>query len=210
MRKALLFSTVAFGLLGAGAVLAQSVPADAQQQTSPQQQPSGSTSAPDGTVPPPPHAQPKAPLADQSAPAAVGPAQANTAPKLDGPADFATRQTMPSTLSADNAALDKLPTTALQLPLSEEQKKTIAGAVANAKPQNAEGLASFHVADFLPIAMDPQEFSPDLKQKLPDVAGRYKFVKLDKRVLIVDPSIGNGTVVGEIAQTPGTTGAASQ
>jgi hypothetical protein len=197
MHKALLYSTVALGLFGSGAALAQSVPGDAQQQTSPQQQTTGATSAPDHTTPPPPHAQPQAPLADQAKPAAVGPAQANTAAKLGGPADFATPQTMPSTLSAENAALDKLPTTALQLPLTDEQKKVIAGSVAGAQPQNVAGLSDIHVADFLPTAVAPQEFSTDVKQKLPEV-GRYKFVKLDKRVLIIDPP--NRTVVGVITQ----------
>lgn len=203
MHKTFCYGAMMLGLLGSAA-LAQTSPTQeksldqAQQQTAPAQQgTTGHTSAPDHTVPPPPHAQPQAPIADQAKPAAVGPSQANTTDKLGGPADFATPQTMPSTLSEKNAALDKLPTTALQLPLTDEQKKLIASSVANAQPQTSTSLSNVHVADFLPIAVAPQEFSPDLKQKLPEV-GRYKFVKLDKRVLIVDPPL--GAVVGEIIQ----------
>jgi hypothetical protein len=197
MRKTLSYGALALGILAAGPALTQSVPADAQQQTSPDQKGTGgTTTAPDHTTPPPPNAQPQAPLADQSKPAAVGPSQANTASTIDGnPVPGATPQTTPSTISAENAAKDKLPTIALQFPMNDEQKKSIASAVGGAKVQSDATMANAHVADSIPTAVVPQEFSADLKRSIPGVE-RYKFVKLDKRVLIVDPTI--GTIVSEI------------
>ena len=181
--------------------LAQAPSMGQEQQKAPQDQPQGRTSAPDNTVPPPPEAQPKAPIADQSKPAAVGPAQANTASNVsstrEGPPG-ATGQTMPSTISTENAKLDKLPTTALQFPLTDEQKKLIAKSVASAPKTADANLANLHVADFLPAATThAQDFSLEVMSEIP-AAKKYKFVKLDKRLLVVDPSI--GTVVGEIAE----------
>lgn len=183
--------------------LAQAPSMGQEQQKAPQDQPQGRTSAPDHTTPPPPQAQPKAPIADQSAPAAIGPSQNNTASNVannrEGPPG-ATGQTMPSTISADNARLDKLPTTALQFPLTDEQKKLIAKSVASAPKSTDAGLANLHVADFLPApAPHAQDFSLEVMSEIP-AAKQYKFVRLDKRVLVVDPSISGGTVVGEISE----------
>jgi hypothetical protein len=172
---------------------------EAQKQSFPAQPqaPAQQTQSPSHTIPPPPLAQPQAPLADQSKPAAVGPAQANTAGSLDNPTPpGATPQTMPSTISADNAALDKLPITALQFPLTEDQKKAIAKSVASApKTPASADLSGVHVAGFLPTGVPMQDFSGDVTHENPPVA-RYKYVNLDDRILIVDPSI--LTVVGEI------------
>ncbi len=204
MRKAIWSGAIALSLFGYGA-LAQTVPAqeqtaaEAQKQSFPAQpQSPSSTTAPDHTTPPPPNAQPQAPLADQAKPAAVGPAQANTAGSIqsDTPPG-ATAQTMPSTISKENAALDKQPITARQFPLTDEQKKLISSSVSGSKSQSSESLSKVHVAGYLPIDVMGQEFSPELKQQIPS-AGRYKFVKLDRSVLIIDPV--NETVVGEITQ----------
>jgi hypothetical protein len=169
-----------------------------EKQQAPQDQPQGRTSAPDHTVPPTGEAQPKAPIADQSAPAAVGPSQANTASSVPSNSPLgATGQTMPSTISAENAKLDKLTTTAHQFPLTEDQKKLIAKSIASApKAQTTGDLSNVHVADFLPTATPSQDFSSEVVSEIP-AARQYKYVKLDKRVLIIDSP--NGTVVGEIA-----------
>jgi hypothetical protein len=191
------FSVTALALITSVA-LAQQPSMGQEKQQAPQDQPQGQTSAPDHTIPPPPQAQPQAPIADQSKPAAVGPAQASTAPNVPGNSPpGATGQTMPSTISADNAKLDKLPITALQFPLTEEQKKLIAKSVASAPKTSGGLLANVHVSDFLPTATSAQDFSPEVMSEIP-LAKQYKFVKLDKRVLVIDPSI--GTVVGEIAE----------
>jgi hypothetical protein len=202
MHKLAWCGAIAFGLIGCGPVLAQSAPEPGlsqSQRQSPPAQPEkpGVTRAPEHTVPPPPHAQPQAPIADQAKPAAVGPAQANTASSLPGDTPpGATGQTMPSTISKENAALDKLPIVALQLPLTEQQKKTIAKSVAAAPKTQASGdIANSHVATFLPINTPLQEFSADVTQQVPPL-DRYKYVKLEDRVLIVDPP--SLTVVGEI------------
>jgi hypothetical protein len=182
--------------------LAQAPSMGQEQQKAPQDRPEGQTSAPDHTTPPTAQAQPKAPIADQAAPAAIGPSQSNTASNVPGTSNGppgATGQTMPSTISADNARLDKLPTTALQFPLTDEQKKLIAKTVASAPKSTDAGLANLHVADFLPTDTPVQDFSLEVMNEIP-AAKRYKFVKLDKRVLVVDPSISGGSVVGEISE----------
>jgi hypothetical protein len=195
MRKVAFCSAAALALITSVA-LAQQPSMGQEKQQAPQDQPQGQTSAPDHTIPPPPQAQPQAPIADQSKPAAVGPAQGNTASNVPGNSPpGATGQTMPSTISADNAKLDKLPTTALQFPLTDEQKKLIAKSVASAPNTAGANLANVHVADFLPAATPVQDFSLEVMGEIP-AAKQYKFVKIDKRVLVVDPSI--GTVVGEI------------
>jgi hypothetical protein len=198
MRRLALGGATALALISVA--LAQQPSMGQEKQQAPQDQPQGQTSSPDHTIPPPPQAQPQAPIADQSKPSAVGPSQANTASSVSGTNNGppgATGQTMPSTISADNAKLDKLPTTALQFPLTDEQKKLIAKSVSSAPRAGAANLANVHVADFLPTATPVQDFSLEVMSEIP-TAKQYKFVKLDKRLLIVDPSI--GSVVGEISE----------
>ena len=203
MRKATFCSATALMLIASGFAIAQEpTAAQAQQQSFPAQpQTSGQTTAPNHTVPPPPEAQPKAPIADQSKPAAVGPSQANTASSVPGTGNGplgATPQTMPSTISAENAKRDKLPTTALQFPLTDQQKQLIAKSIAQAPlAQGKDDLSKVHVADYLPTTTPTQDFTLEVMKEIP-AAKQYKFVKLEKRVLIVDAA--NLTVVGEITQ----------
>ena len=201
MRRTVV-SSVALALITSVAI-AQTPSMGQEKQQAPQDQPQGRTSAPDHTVPPTSEAQPKAPIADQSAPAAVGPSQANTAssatttPSANNGPLGATGQTMPSTISAENAKRDKLLTTEHQFPLTEDQKKLIVKSIASApKAQGTGDLTNVHVADFLPMATPSQDFSLEVMSEIP-AAKQYKYVKLDKRILIVDSP--NGTVVGEIA-----------
>lgn len=200
MRTAVLCGATALTLLTSLA-FAQQPSMGQEKQQAPQDQPQGQSSAPDHTVPAPPNAQPQAPIADQAKPAAVGPAQANTAssaPSANNGPPGATPQTMPSTISEENAKRDKLPTTALQFPLSDEQKALIAKTTADAPPtQGKSDLAKLHVADFIPSDTPTKDFALEVMQHIPS-AKQYKFVKLDKRVLIVDAA--NLTVVGEITQ----------
>jgi hypothetical protein len=203
MHKTMWCSAIALSLLGSSSALAQSA-APAQEQTPATQQSfpaqpdqPAQNRAPDHTVPPPPDGQPQAPRADQAKPAAVGPAQANSAGSTASQAPpGATGQTMPSTISEENAALDKLPTTAMQFPLTDEQKKLVAKSVAAApKTDTNPELSKLDAAMFLPIGTPIQEFSGELIQQFPP-ATQYKYVKLDDRILLVDPP--NRTVVGEI------------
>lgn len=109
-----------------------------------------------------------------------------------------TPQTLPSTMSQDNAALDKLPTVAFQFPLNDEQKNLIAQSVAQASNSpSADKLSSVRVWEFLPDNVDIQaaEFPAEIKQQIPQ-ARDFRFVKGDKRALIIDPV--NKVAVGEI------------
>jgi hypothetical protein len=101
---------------------------------------------------------------------------------------------MPSTISANNAAQDKLPTTAFQLPLTAEQKSKIAASLVQSSVAPV-GWIQVTVAQSLPTGVMLQEFPADVKASVP-AASRYKFVKLSDRVLIIDPP--NWTVVGKI------------
>jgi hypothetical protein len=207
MRAVTWSGAIALSLLGSLQVLAQTAPTQeqsldkAQQQSFPAQQQEPAKDSPANTTPPPPLSQPQAPIADQAAPAAVGPVQANTAggSSAEQTPLGATAQTMPSTISKDNAALDKKPITSLQFPLTDEQKQVIAKSVAatpKAQGQDqGQDLANVHAAMFLPIGVSIQEFSSEVTQQVPSAA-RYKYVKLDDRVLIIDPPL--LTVVGEI------------
>ena len=198
MRIAAFCGAAALAVITSVAV-AQSPSMGQEKQQAPQDQPQGRTSAPDHTTPPTSEAQPKAPIADQAAPAAIGPSQANTASSVpsNGPIG-ATGQTMPSTISAENAKRDKLPIAALQFPLSDDQKTMITKSTADAPlTQSKDDLSKVHVADFLPTATPTQDFSLEVMQHIP-AAKQYKFVKLEKRVLVVDAA--NLTVVGEIVQ----------
>ena len=102
---------------------------------------------------------------------------------------------MPSTISSENAELDKRPITAMQLPLTNEQKQLIAKGVTAAPRAQDANLNGIHATMFLPIGVPLREFTGDVKQQVPDAA-RYKYVKLGDRVLIVDPPL--LIVVGEI------------
>ena len=187
MRKSLYCSAVALLLCSAGYAVAQGQP---DQPTSP-----GQATSPMHTVPPTGAAQPQAPLADQAKPAAVGPAQAaadgqSSAQEIPG----ATRQTMPSTISAENAAQDKLPTAAFQFQLTDEQKRKIMASIGQLSGPTADNVKAT-VSQKIPWNVEMHKFSSDVTQAIPE-AGDYGYVKLSDRVLIVDPP--NWTVVGEI------------
>ena len=51
--------------------------------------------------------------------------------------------------------------------------------------QSKDDLSKVHVADFLPTTTPTQDFTLEVMQEIP-AAKQYKFVKLEKRVLIVD------------------------
>lgn len=208
MGSRMLAGAVALAVLGTGGLgWAQDATKDAtkeptvdsaQKQDFPAQpQAQGVTKVPHGTVPPPPHAQPEAPLADQAKPAAVGPAQANTTDDVsDGVPLGATPQTMPSTMSEQNAALDKLPIGALQLPLSDEKRHFMAETL-RAVPDTtgSSAVSDLDVTAFLPTGVPLESFPAEVVRQIPET-GRYKYVKRDGMVFIIDPP--NMTVVGEI------------
>jgi hypothetical protein len=186
MRKSLCYGALAFTLLVSQAA-AQGQP----DQTAPP----GEAKSPDHTTPPTGAAQPRAPLADQARPAVVGPAQADTAGSLPDSVPGATRQTMPSTVSAENALYDKLPIAAFRFLVTSEQRNFIAESVG--KQPNGSGKLDVSVSEELPGSVALQEFPDEVTAKVPG-AEKFKYVKTPDRVLIVDPP--NRIVVGEISR----------
>ncbi len=192
MRKAFWFCTVAAAVLVAPVYLAaQEPPKGEAEKQSPPSQVDGSTRtiAPLGTNPGTTNAQPQAPQADQAKPADVGPAQANTANTGSNPGSQwpmgSTRQTAPSTVSAENDKLDKLPVIAYSFWLSDADKKLIVDGVKNAPKTSVKDAK---VADLLPPGVESVDFPADVAQKLP-MAARYEYVKLENRVLIIEPNL---------------------
>ena len=191
MRSPLRIGGIALALsAGIGFVAAQNNPPADQNA-----QPSGPPAAEQKPVPSPRlPTQPPGMEADNAKPTMLQPEHSATPDKVTEQVPGATRQTMPSTISADNAAKDKLPTIAFQLPLTEEQKSRIAASLAKASVAPV-GAIQANVAQSLPSDVMLQQFPADATAAVPDVS-RYKYVKLSDRVLIVDPP--NWIVVGEI------------
>lgn len=192
MRSSIWIGSTALAICaGIGLAAAQNNPPVDQKQ-----QPSGPPAAEASPVPAPRlPTQPPGQEADNAKPTMLQPEHSTTADKVAEPVPGATRQTMPSAVSAANAAQDKLPILAMQLPLTDEQKQKIAASVSKASAGPA-GTMQVTVAQSLPNAdVTMQEFSADAKAAVPEV-GRYKYVQLNNRLLIVDPTF--WTVVGEI------------
>ena len=192
MRSSIWIGSTALALCaGVGLAVAQNNPPIDQKQ-----QPSGPPAAEASPVPGPRlPTQPPGQEADNAKPTMLQPEHSATPDKIAEPVPGATRQTMPSAVSAANAAQDKLPILAMQLPLTDEQKQKIAASVSKASAAPA-GTMQVTVAQSLPNTdVTMQEFSADAKAAVPDV-GRYKYVQLTNRILIVDPTF--WTVVGEI------------
>ena len=132
------------------------------------------------------------PRGDTSPAGSEPPHPPDTAATPAGPLG-ATPQTMPSTLSAENAALDRVPTMAHALPLTDAQKRTIRDVI-GATPAPA-ALISADPAEELSVAIELNDLPPALAEQVPVLRG-YKFVKLPDKVLFVAPS--NRIVVGEV------------
>ena len=192
MRRPIWTGGIALALwAGIGFAVAQNNPPSDQKM-----QPSGPPAAEQKPVPSPRlPTQPPGQEADNAKPTMLQPEHSATPDKIAEPVPGATRQTMPSAVSAANAAQDKLPILAMQLPLTDEQKQKIAASVGKA-PAAPAGTMQVTVAQSLPnTGVTMQDFSADAKAAVPDV-GRYKYVQLTNRILIVDPTF--WTVVGEI------------
>ena len=193
MRRSIWTGGIALVLCaGMGFAVAQNNPPADQNA-----QPSGPPAAEQKPVPSPRlPTQPPGMEADNAKPTMLQPEHSATADRVAQPVPDATPQTMPSTISAENAAMDQLPIVAMQLPLTDEQKKKIAASLAKSSVAPV-GMVRATVAQSLPTDVMLQEFPADATAAVPDIE-RYKYVKLPDRVLIVDPPF--WTVVGEIKQ----------
>ena len=138
--------------------------------------------------------QPPGQEADNAKPTMLQPEHSATPGNIPEAVPGATRQTMPSTISVENAAQDKLPILAFQFPLTDEQRGKIAASL-NGAPVASGGSVQVTVAQSLPTGIALQPFPAAAANVVPDLA-RYKYVKLSKRTLIVDPPF--WTVVGII------------
>ena len=199
MRRPIWIAGISLAL-SAGIGLANAQTAAPTDQNNPpadqKQQQSGPPPAEASPVPGPRlPTQPPGQEADNAKPTMLQPEQSAMPDRIAEPVPGATRQTQPSTVSAANAAQDKLPILAMQFPLTDEQKQKIAASLGTAKAEPV-GTIQVTVAQSLSNTdMTLQEFPADAKAAVPHL-GRYKYIKLNDRVLIIDPPF--RTVIGEI------------
>jgi hypothetical protein len=170
-------------LLGLGFALAQqgenlSSPQQKAQQEKAQQTKAGQA----GTTEPSSHAPTANP--DDSAVLVDG--------RLAVPGAPADSQTVPAKYSARNDALDRLPTMAFPLPLTDEQRQRIRAAVSKA-PVESAGAQS---ADLLPSGINVRDLPRELTAEIP-ATRNLGYVRTADRILLVSPP--NRIVVGEIA-----------
>jgi hypothetical protein len=111
---------------------------------------------------------------------------------LNVPGAPADSQTVPAKFSKRNDALDKLPTMAFPLGLSDEERKRIADGVRAANAPVAR--IDPRITEELPLSVALQEL-PQGTAEIPGV-NKLKYVRLENRILLVLPS--NRIVVGEI------------
>jgi hypothetical protein len=109
----------------------------------------------------------------------------------------ATTQTMPAKFSERNDLLDRVPTTAWPLPLSEEQRRQIFNSVTADNSQQAAGAATLKPGDTL--SFEQTRNMHPLPQAVAGIDGLQglQYVKAKDKVLLVRPP--NGYVVDEIA-----------
>jgi len=108
-------------------------------------------------------------------------------------------QTMPSTISAENAAKDKHPWLDRGTSLTAEQKQVIYRSIANKlDTDNVSKIKIFGlVSEVLPDSVTAQNLPADVTAKIPSIQD-LKYVKANNRVLLVNPP--NKTVAAVIAQ----------
>ena len=127
---------------------------------------------------------------DQPAPEA----SANTGTAPNGPIG-ATPQTMPSSVSSENAKLDKTPIMAQPLKLNDDEKRMISQSLANVEV--ATQAIDTAPADMLSADVKLFDLPEKVSEQVPGLKG-YKYVKLADKIVIV--SAPNRIVVGEIAR----------
>lgn len=126
---------------------------------------------------------------------AGSPAGATTGLAPSGPIG-ATPQTMPSTLSAENEKLDKLPIMAQPLHLSDDDKRMVFDSVASNSEVETRSIDT-EPANTLPADVKLFDLPEKVSEQMPALKG-YKYVKLTDKIVIV--SAPNRIVVGEITR----------
>jgi hypothetical protein len=113
--------------------------------------------------------------------------------RLNTPGAPADGQTVPSTVSKRNAALDALPTMAFPLPFTDEQRQRIREAVSKAP---VEGGANARAAELLPSGINVRDLPRQITDQIP-AARNLGYVRTTDKILLISPS--ERIVVGEIA-----------
>ena len=113
--------------------------------------------------------------------------------RLNTPGAPADSQTVPSTISPRNAALDELPTMAFPLPFTDEQRQRIRDAVSKAPVEGANARA----AELLPSGINVRELPRQITDQIP-ASRNLGYVRTADRILLISPP--NRIVVGEIGE----------
>jgi hypothetical protein len=113
---------------------------------------------------------------------------------LSVPGADADSQTVPAKFSERNDRMDHIPTMALPLPLTEEQRRRIAETVLRSNP-HVETINA-NASDILPDSISPHALPPDIAAQIPEI-GDLSYVRVPKKVLLVRAP--NMIVVDEIA-----------
>jgi hypothetical protein len=114
--------------------------------------------------------------------------------RLVTPGAPADSQTVPAKFSERNDSLDRLPTMAFPLPLTDEQRQRIRDAVSKV-PVEAAGNA--RPADLLPSGINVRELSDQITTEIP-ATRNLGYVRTADRILLISPP--NRIVVGEIPE----------
>jgi Protein of unknown function (DUF1236) len=192
MRIDLLRSTtLALALIGVAAASAQTAPPDAGVQNQNVGKP-GDT-APRGPLPGPNATPPAANAQSPAADNAVQPV----------PGAMPDSDTVPSTISAKNAADDKLITIAYTFKnLTDDERRAIHQAL---KDQPAGTAFNADVGTALPPAVELQPMPAQVVAQVPQTRD-YQFVVADNRVLLVSPASRIVVAVFPAGKEPETTG----
>jgi len=129
-------------------------------------------------------------------PPASGTINASSEPPPSGPiGSFG--QTIPAKYSKRNDILDHLPTMAIPLPLTQEQRKQIYDAVMAEKSQPVVGADALELASELSPnqALNGMRPLPESVRSIDGVSRLY-YIKAKDKVLLIEPNV--RTVVGQI------------
>jgi hypothetical protein len=108
-------------------------------------------------------------------------------------------ETAPAKHSARNAEADRPAIMARPLALTDAQRRAIYERVMSGGPQQATEQFTAEPASVIPSTVALHELPPGIADEVPVLRG-YKYVKVDDRVVIVDPP--NRVVVGAITSEP--------
>ena len=171
-------------------------PASAQRPESPAGAPLGSAQQQrDGHE----ATQTRSGIGGKQEPSASTPARDDSPVLVDGrlnvPGAPVDSQTVPAKFSEGNAALDKLPTMAFPLALSDEQKQKLVAAIRGASPDAAIEKIDPKLTEELPVTVTLHEMPLSANEL---GVGHYKYVRLPDRILLVTPA--NRIVAAEIKE----------